>query len=76
MARDYDDFFDSFYGCMEQIPGAAPFFQEDNVVWDEKLREKDEAGIIDVEFEDITDLTDEQTPSQPLLPVLVKTQKL
>lgn len=75
MARNYDDFFDSLYGIMGQIPGAAPFFQEDNVVRDETLYEKEEADIIDVEFEDITDMTDEHTPSQPLLPVLIKTQK-
>ncbi len=76
MPRNYDDFFDGLYDIMGQIPGAASFFnQEENVVWDEKLSEKEEADIIDVEFEDITDMTDGQTPSQPLLPVLIKTPK-
>jgi len=76
MPRNYDDFFDGLYDIMGQIPGAASFFnQEENVVRDEKLSEKEEADIIDVEFEDITDMTDEQTPSQPLLPVVIKNPK-
>ena len=71
MARNYDDFFDSLYDIMGQIPGAAPFFQKEDAVWDDA----EEPTIVDVEFEDITDITSGQIPSQPLLPVTIKKQQ-
>ena len=76
MARNYDDFFDSLYDIMGQIPGAAPFFQKEDAVWDEN-HPTDAGGptIVDVEFEDITDITSGQIPSQPLLPVTIKKQQ-